>query len=633
MTGGGVNLAKFSFRFFITLAIAGLVIVGSSGNTFASHDKQTNRVVRGIQDSSNNQTGIFQSLKNFFSGFFAQADSQKPSKPITTPKPVQTPTPTLRPNPIETPAPSATPKPTPTPAPAPKPTPVPSVTQFLPLSGGKVTGKSTFNQELTLLEGFRVGTGGLLVNTSGALTTSQAIKVGDVEIIGKDGKIASFTSSYFGSLDGSAITNVNAAKIGGLLPGVLLRSDEGDTAEGAIKFTSKPGGSGVADGPVYINPASAPSNGTLLGVAVDGTSKFKVDAEGDISFAGDAQFGDDITSSATTVNLLNTGVETLNIGGAATLLNFADSTATKTIDIGGVTASGADTINIATHRSTADAIAIGNDNASTTVAITGGDDWQITGTGLLTLSASAAQTTAIDITDSDYTNAISIADNAIIGTTANLDLTNFDVTGSSGDITTGGDIAVNGGDLSTTAATFNVANAATTLNLGSTNVTRTIAIGTGTNADTINIGTGATTADSISIGTGAVANTIAIGSSSATTVSIIDDNWSIGTGGAAVLVSLNLGTTTLLDVVSGTSSIDFGATAASTCEESGAITLTGAATGDSVHVGTPASPAANSAIWGYVSAADTVRVRRCNVSVSALADPAAETYRITVTKF
>lgn len=107
----------------------------------------------------------------------------------------------------------------------------------------------------------------------------------------------------------------------------------------------------------------------------------------------------------------------------------------------------------------------------------------------------------------------------------------------------------------------------------------------------------------------------------------------ITSDGLITATSLNLGGTTMLDVLSTTSSIDFGATAANTCEESAAITLTGAAVGDSVHVGTPAAPAANSAIWGYISAADAVRVRRCNVSVAALADPAAETYRITVTKF
>ncbi len=131
---------------------------------------------------------------------------------------------------------------------------------------------------------------------------------------------------------------------------------------------------------------------------------------------------------------------------------------------------------------------------------------------------------------------------------------------------------------------------------------------------------------------GLPADAISIGDSVAN-VAVTDAQWSVTGPGAATFVSLNLGTTTLLDVLSTTSSIDFGATAANTCEESAAITLTGAAVGDSVHVGTPAAPAANSAIWGYVSAADAVRVRRCNVSIAALADPAVETYRITVTKF
>jgi hypothetical protein len=124
-------------------------------------------------------------------------------------------------------------------------------------------------------------------------------------------------------------------------------------------------------------------------------------------------------------------------------IDFGDNTATKTIDIGGVTASAADTINISTNGTAADVITVGNTNASTTLALTGGDDWSLSATGILTLSASAAQTTALVITDTDYTNALSIGDNNIIGTTANIDLTNFDVVGSTGAVTTIGNVTIN----------------------------------------------------------------------------------------------------------------------------------------------------------------------------------------------
>ena len=184
------------------------------------------------------------------------------------------------------------------------------------------------------------------------------------------------------------------------------------------------------------NIVLAPNNTTAL--TLTGTTG---------TFAGDLTVsGGDIVSAAT-ANLLNTTSTTINFAGAATTLNINDAAVTSTIDIGGVTNSGTNTINIATNGTAADAIAIGNTNAATTLALTGGDDWNMAATGILTLSASSGQTTAMVITDTDYTNSLSIADNNITGTTANIDLSNFDVVGSTGSITTAGDIAVNGDDI------------------------------------------------------------------------------------------------------------------------------------------------------------------------------------------
>ncbi len=114
-------------------------------------------------------------------------------------------------------------------------------------------------------------------------------------------------------------------------------------------------------------------------------------------------------------------------------IDLGDNTATKTIDIGGVTASAADIINIATNGTAADVITIGNSNAATTLALTGGDDWSISTAGAITTL---------------------------------------------GLITTADDVAINGGDLTTTnttatlfnsnATTLSLGGAATTLNLGPT---------------------------------------------------------------------------------------------------------------------------------------------------------------------
>src|SRR4029078_601845 len=73
---------------------------------------------------------------------------------------------------------------------------------------------------------------------------------------------------------------------------------------------------------------------------------------------------------------------------------------------------------------------------------------------------------AIDVSAANITNAINVGANTILGTTADLDFSNFDVTGVSGDITSAGDLALNGGDLTSTAGTFNLINTnTTTLNI------------------------------------------------------------------------------------------------------------------------------------------------------------------------
>lgn len=84
----------------------------------------------------------------------------------------------------------------------------------------------------------------------------------------------------------------------------------------------------------------------------------------------------------------------------------------------------------------------------------------------------------------------------------------------------------------------------------------------------------------------------------------------------------------------GSASLDFGATAAGTCDLL-TITVTGAADGDPVSCGVPTALAASDAYQSfnyYVSATNTVTVKRCNLTntVTALSNPAAATVRCTV---
>lgn len=93
----------------------------------------------------------------------------------------------------------------------------------------------------------------------------------------------------------------------------------------------------------------------------------------------------------------------------------------------------------------------------------------------------------------------------------------------------------------------------------------------------------------------------------------------------------------LKKVLSNTASLDFGATAAGACD-SLTLTVAGAADGDHVILALPAALAGSDGyqtFQAYVSAANTVTVRRCNLtnSTTALSNPAAATVRATVLQF
>src|SRR6185503_13468782 len=88
--------------------------------------------------------------------------------------------------------------------------------------------------------------------------------------------------------------------------------------------------------------------------------------------------------------------------------------------------------------------------------------------GIKIQSAGGAVTNALDLSDSDIVNALSLGANDVTAT-------NFSITGSTGDITTSGDVAVNGGDLTTSGTTFNLVNTnATTVNFAGAATTLTI---------------------------------------------------------------------------------------------------------------------------------------------------------------
>ena len=228
-------------------------------------------------------------------------------------------------------------------------------------------------------------------------------------------------------------------------------------------FNWEPGSSTTASGDLFrINIGTNGNVTNLFNVTDNGSSLFRVSetqiesavphlfsATGDVSFSYDANFtnqtssqieslgpfsvvvGESFESNDLTLTTYNAGDIVLNPSGSSSgyvVISDADptiiydtATATDTDFWTGVVedAGGDDD----------DSFQIGDGTTPGTNAFL-----TISTLGAFTLNAPAASTTALTITDTDYTNALSIDDNNIIGTTATINFTNFDVA-STGNIT------------------------------------------------------------------------------------------------------------------------------------------------------------------------------------------------------
>jgi hypothetical protein len=140
---------------------------------------------------------------------------------------------------------------------------------------------------------------------------------------------------------------------------------------------------------------------------------------------------------------------------------------------------------------------------------------------------------------------------------------------------------------------------------------------------TVGVSTFVVTGGKVGIGTSAPATKVHVSSGVVT----ID-------GSGAGLVLGTASDTALTRIITASASLNYGATAAGTCD-SLTITATGAVDGDTVYLGLPNALAASDtyqAFYGFVSAADTVTVRRCNLTnaTTALNDPAAATVKVRI---
>ncbi len=80
------------------------------------------------------------------------------------------------------------------------------------------------------------------------------------------------------------------------------------TVNGNLTITGDPQGSGIADGSMYINPAAASSNETLFGIASNGSVRFQIDKEGDITQTGSLL----ATAASSTAQFIFRGVASQN---------------------------------------------------------------------------------------------------------------------------------------------------------------------------------------------------------------------------------------------------------------------------------------------------------------------------------
>jgi len=206
--------------------------------------------------------------------------------------------------------------------------------------------------------------------------------------------------------------------------------------------------------PVYTDPSGFCSWDTLKdSIITQNALNTIINIAGSLQVAGDVQIsGGDLTATTSTFNLLNTApVSFINFGGNASTIEM--SSLTGVVNINGTTQSTSCTtgalvidggVGIAK-----DLFVCGNANIAGDVEISGGD---------LTTTATTFNLINAGATTVNFAGAgTAISIGAATGTTT-INNANTVVTG---------DLAVNGGDLTSTATTFNLLNQSTNINFGS----------------------------------------------------------------------------------------------------------------------------------------------------------------------
>ncbi len=394
------------------------------------------------------------------------------------------------------------------------------------------------------------------ITTAGLITTANDIAVNGGNLTTTNATATLFNTGAGTSLSigGAALTEFNIAggnsdftalNFGNGTGTHGINIGNGNTATGKTNTIGIGVGTPAGTGKAVITIGNSATTSTL---ALTGGNKWYVGSSGSALFNSLQITGPNTVDGAF-----------LYVGGLAKFISLG-VTSNATID-GTLGVTGATTL-------AALSATTGGFSSTLTLSGTGANQLAITGTPPASATSSLIQL-GLPIA-SGHGNGTYIGANpaAFTGTFLHFQVGSADklIVSSSGDLHTGGDVVVNGGDLLTGATNATIFNAvATSLSLGGAATTilnigngtgnyTAINLGSGAGTHTINIaGTGATAADIINIGTGGTgADIITIGSNVATsTTSILGATLDINKLGTSTTTIGNVTTATTLIGITG----------------------------------------------------------------------------------
>ena len=342
---------------------------------------------------------------------------------------------------------------------------------------GAATGTTNIKHNLDVDGDVNIDGGDLTVSTSTfnlANATATTINFGGAgtafNLGGSAGSLTTFTL-------GNAANTGNIFKVRSTAAGTVYYTT--DVTSGSVEAwqtvsgTVKIGSSGT----VQLGTSSLATTTALVGGAIDGnTLKIAGTAAGTT-----AAITTDVTSG--TISIFTGVTGNVNIGGAASTINLGATTGNTILEVRGSSSSGTATIRTNTGVTTA--------NVFNTVATTGnlfgaGTTVSIgAGTGTTTINNDATVTLDLAVNGGDITSTATTFNllNSTVtngnlfgaGTTISIGAATGTTTINNANTVVTGDLAVNGGDLTTTAATFNLVNGtATTVNFAGASTTTAI---------------------------------------------------------------------------------------------------------------------------------------------------------------